>query len=137
MKQINWNQFLTVTVCSTVIYYIVIALLYYRREIKWFLFKKSDTAIPAIIKNPENEMPKLMQDAIAAVKQIIQQAVYARSPKEKIVFDLQGLFGSSPNTSLKESPFLLAINELIASECLMHCSIQLSENDYVQLWNKQ
>ncbi len=80
------------------------------------------------------DMLEQVQELAAGLKIAIEQAVNKNYIKEEFVLSLQLLL--KKYQFLKGLPFLVAINNLIASECEKYGYIQLSAEERVMLWNE-
>jgi len=68
------------------------------------------------------------------LKDTIADASSKNCHKEEFIFLLQLTLKEYPH--LKGSPFQVAINNLIASECEKHGSLHLSAEEQVMLWKE-
>lgn len=75
-----------------------------------------------------------MQEVTAGLKEAIAQAVEKNSIREDFILSLQLLL--KKYSFLKSSPFLVVLNNLIASECEKYGYIQLSAEERGMLWNE-
>jgi hypothetical protein len=74
-----------------------------------------------------------VQQLTAGLKEVIAQGYNKHWIKEELILSLQLLL--KKYCFLKSSPFMGAINNLIASECEKYGYIQLSADERVMLWN--
>ncbi len=75
-----------------------------------------------------------VEELTTSLKEVIAVAVDKQYIKEEFILSLQLLL--KKYQYLKGLPFLVAINNLIASECEKYGYIQLSAEERVMLWNE-
>jgi FtsZ-interacting cell division protein ZipA len=81
-----------------------------------------------------DDMSRQVQELTARLKEAISQAVNKNYIKEEFILSLKFLL--KKYYFLKESPFLVPINNMIESECEKYGYIQLSAEERVMLWNE-
>ena len=85
------------------------------------------------IPEPDNTLEKV-QGLTARLKEVVAEAYHKNLIKEEFFTSLQLLFKNYP--FLKGSPYLVSLNNLIASECEKYGYIHLSAEERVMLWNE-
>ncbi len=162
-NQISWAIYLKVVCILLVIYYLVVAIKFFSKELLSFfvpgssqsgnnLFKErkinqkehvsSDQSHPDLLK-PDN-MYTATEHAVddtflqveklaATLKEVVEDAASNSMIKEELMLSLQ--FVLKKYQHLKGSPFLVAINNLIASECNKYNLPQLNAEELAMLWN--
>lgn len=151
LSSISWSQFLVSLIWLVVIYYCLVALLYYRTEIlglfksrqsKQIVFEQEskfqDGALSGnewnVSDGKENvQATGKVHELMAALKSLLATAVKAKTIKEELVMALQMLLRDYPD--LKELPIVTEINQQIKKDCQNICSITLSDAEIRMLWN--
>ena len=157
---ISWTNYIIFVVLLLAAWYIIIGLKFYFRDLQNILSGKTNLAFRGIhkeyssdkseeikISGPsefhrksfpnEEETDKLFQEAeelTSKLKDAISDAASKNYNKEEFTFLLQLTLKEYP--ALKGSPFQVAINNLIASECDKHSFIRLSAVELGMLWNE-
>lgn len=157
---ISWTNYLIVIALLVTAWYIITCLRFYFQDLKnlftvkrKFSFQKGRKEFsfnqPEQITNPElsdsndnyffnreetDNLFKIVEDLLSKLKEAISDAVSKNYTKEEFSFLLQLTLKEYP--MLKGSPFQVAINNLIASECEKHSFIPLSAVELMMLWNE-
>lgn len=157
---ISWTNYIIVVVLLLAVWYIIIGLRFYFRDLQNILSGKTKLAFRGVpreyssnkseeISNSdisefdhtflpnEKETGNLFQVAeelTSKLKVAISDAASKNYNKEEFTFLLQLTLKEYPK--LKGSAFQVAINNLIASECDKHSFIRLSAVELGMLWNE-
>lgn len=156
LNNISWQGYWTTIVLLTLAYYIVLYLVYFRRQLPSLLAKresspKQPTASPAVASflQAQNQ-PSLFPEETAdefTVPDGEEGIVYAcmdelnayfegakkqKIAKPELLFALQRILAKHP--SLKQSAYKASLSNVIVSEAEHHCSLHLSEAEVVQVW---
>lgn len=165
LSNISWANYISVVLLLLVVYYIFVGAKFYSKEIKDLLAGKNKLSFltSSAVSVQDDEEPNIgaqpvqpdlfasetkyvpafeeINDAVEQVKQLtnslkeaIAEAVEKNYIKEEFILSLQLLLKKYP--FLKGSPSMVAINNLIASECEKYGYIQLSAEERVMLWNE-
>ena len=135
MSRITWKEFLTVISLILIVYYILVILLYCRKELQQLLLTKNNYLSITEDQELVKEIPaSATQQTIVTITELIQKASISQSPKEEILFSIQRLLSSSAYQEARQLSFRADINQCIVAECQKHCSIHLSEEDLRVVW---
>jgi hypothetical protein len=129
-EAISWSSYWLTVFVLAVIYYLVIVLLYFKRELAGLIRRRSSDGIIAD-HLPEPELQQYFQNEISA---FIQQSGQNASAKEEMLFGLQRLFHAARFEGFDKTAYKEAINKDIINECQQYCSVHLSEEDLRVLW---
>lgn len=152
IKSISWNEFLTSIGFLIAAYYVVISILYYRKECLDILSNRGKLALPKSnqkinIAAPvsdisdihslhqstaDNTLMPLVHELMEELNQVITVAGRKRYAKEELVFSIQQILQNY--VQLKQTTFQTSINSYIESETGNHCSIHLSAGEMNTLW---
>jgi hypothetical protein len=154
LKSISWGQFLLTVFILVGVYYLVVAVLYYRKDIKGLLKrepgkleakeplkdKAAETSIPAPPvqgSDPDENLPPQFADSKRAIKEI--QAVLERARLEEFGRALL-LAALHPillqYRHLKGTAFEIAINNFLEKECKDLNSVHLEADEVKALWQE-
>jgi hypothetical protein len=144
LMSVSWSQYLIAVFIALGVYYVLIGIVYSRNEFSSFKFRKSKQEIylPQLFSSyrkhpPKAEVPddtfEKVEELASRLKEAIGKAASKNLSKEDFIISLQSFLKNYH--FLKGSPFLVAINNLIASECDKHNFIQLNADERVMLWN--
>ena len=163
LNSISWTDYLVFVVLLLIAYYLFVALKFYSFELNSiFKGKRPSVALATETaadvdtdssKNFQDNQAELfptynryapqpedtddtfqkVEELATKLKKVIEDAASNNSIKEEFMLSLQLVL--KKYQFLKGSPFLVAINNLIASECDKHNFIQLSADERVMLWN--
>lgn len=163
---ISWTTYFSIVLLLLMVYYIFVGVKFYSQEIKDLFrgrnklaFRFRSSAVPVLDNEESNthvqpEQPELfvfnkkdvpaveeeddsaqqVKELTRNLKQAIAEAVEKNYIKEEFILSLKILLKkySFPDGS----PLLVAIDNLIASECEKYGYIQLSAEERVILWNE-
>lgn len=164
--QISWSNYIETLLVLLIIYYIVIGFKFYTQEIKILLsgnqklpkpkaspdsdledehnqissfqnvqselFSSSKRFMPS--EQDTDETFEQVQELTARIKHVIAEAITKNLIKEEFILSLQILIRKYQ--FLKGSPFMVAINNLIVSECEKLGYLILDAEERVMLWNE-
>lgn len=163
LNSISWTDYLVFIVLLLIAYYLFVALKFYSFELSSLLKGKrpsvafaTETAADEVIdgsKHFQDNQVELfptynryapqaqetddtfqkVEELTDKLKKVIEDAASNKTIKEEFILSLQLVL--KKYHFLKGSPFLVAINNLIASECDKYNFIQLSADERVMLWN--
>ena len=156
-NNISWSSYFSIIAAITVIYYFLMAVIFYRNEITKIIFSGNLNlrSIPAkakressIINSGKDSEEKYIsdekEDAIQSsiVHELINELnkVFKKSSekkflKEELIVALQLTLKNY--LLLKSGPFCEAINSLIELESQSQCSIYLNEDEMELLWKER
>ncbi len=94
--------------------------------------------------NPEKVAEDIKNTALFPVayrlvdelKETINESAAKKSAKEELFFALQIILGKDSYSGLKSTPFKVAINNLIESECLSKAGFNLKTEELSMLWKR-
>jgi hypothetical protein len=156
LKNISWSSYLLISAAITVIYYFFMVMIFYRNEITKIFFSGSSHSVytPSktqrnnlIInadkdseleyKSEQNEKEDEIQSSkvhqlINELNKIFKKSSEKKYLKEELILAIQLTLKNY--LTLKETPFLGAINSLIELESQSQCSIYLNEDEMELLW---
>ena len=161
IEKISWATYATALVLIVLIYYIVIALLYFRKEIsalsnglqkrllnRAIANQKSSFTDKQTISSPpfnSNAGPAFSKessdnsnisieafDLVEKIKDAILLYSERQYIKEEIITGIQLLL--KEYSQLKYSAYTDSINNIIIKECETHCSIRLEDDEVKLLW---
>jgi hypothetical protein len=163
---ISWAAYIETVLVLLLIYYPVVAFKFYGKEMKIFLSGKKKLPIrrssteanvedeqiqnsslhdiqSELFSSPKRFMPSEQEtddtfeqvlELTAQLKEVISEATSKNYIKEEFTLSLQLLIRKYQ--FLKGSPFMVAINNLIVSECEKHGYHSLDAEERVMLWNE-
>ncbi len=166
LSSLSWADFIAIITITLTAYYLIIGLKFYSREFRQMLSgirkfplqvkssrvnvtthdetgSKAEYGQPEMFQSYDKYAPPSQQSdptfqqvetLTASLKEAIAVAVSSNYGEEEFVFSLQRLLKNYQ--FIKNSPHLVAINNLIASECEKYGYIQLSAEEQVMLWNE-
>lgn len=152
IKSISWNEFLTSIGFLMAAYYVVIIMLYYRKECLDILSNRGKLALPKSnqkqnIAAPvsditgshslyqstaDNTLMPVVHELMEELNQVITIAGRKQYAKEELVFSIQQVLHNY--TQLKQTTFQTSINNYVETEVINHCSIHLSAGEINMLW---
>ena len=152
IKSISWNEFLTSIGFLMAAYYLVIVMLYYRKECLDILSNRGKLALPNSNQKQnivapvsdvtgihslhqstaDNTLMPVVHELMEELNQVITIAGKKRYAKEELVFSIQQVLQNY--TQLRQTTFQTSINSFIESETGNHCSIHLSAGEINTLW---
>jgi len=157
---ISWANYLFVAALLLTAWYIIIGLKFYFHDLrniftgkikftlkgafKTYSFKQrkqtTNSELPDFDDKPLLDMEendnlfKVVDELISKLKSAISDAVSKKYNKQEFIFLLQ--LTLKEYSILKRSPFQVAVNDLIASECEKFSFIRLSAVELMELWNE-
>ncbi|MFN8271943.1 MAG: hypothetical protein U0U33_16875 [Chitinophagaceae bacterium] len=158
IEKISWASYATALLTIVVIYYIVIALLYYRKEIFGFAnalqqrFPFNAGLKQEVFINSKESLSQFNDagsvssekpictgdistdsfDLVEKIKESMQRYAENEYIREEIITGLQLLLKEYPQ--LRYSPYTASINNTITKEIELHCSIRLEDDEVKRLW---
>lgn len=161
LHDFSWTEYLILISLASLVYYLVVGVKYYSHELRSLMPGKgkvsnslanektllntgsSNTGFQQteLFSSHNRYTPQVQQvdDTFEQVEklttkltEIISFAASNNSSKEELIIALQNL--AKNYRWLKGSPFIVAINNLITSECDKHGISHLSSKDRVMLW---
>ncbi len=163
-SSISWTEYLAIIAFLLIVYYLLVGVKFYSLELLSIVKGKRVLAIPSntSVKDErqessnhfQNNQPELfpfnqryapqteenddtfekVETLTTRLKEVIANAASTNSRKDEFILSLQALLKNYH--FLKGSPFLIAINNLIASECDKHGIIHLNADERVMLWSQ-
>jgi hypothetical protein len=132
-KSVSWSSFITTLVVLLAIYYIVIAVLYFRDDVM-SLLKRKEKPAPSSSPEPQNRgsMFSSVHELMDELKELFFTAASRHYPEEELVMALQSTLKRYSN--LKDTQFEAAINNDIQQSALSMCNISLDESDLKRVW---
>lgn len=157
---ISWTNYIIVAILLLAAWYIIISFKFYFRDLQDILSGKAKLTFRGVKKeysyNKSEEISnsdtsefdhkflpneqetdnlfKVAEELTSKLKDAISDAASKNYNREEFTFLLQLTLKEYP--ALKGSPFQVAINNLIASECDKHSFIRLSAVELGMLWNE-
>jgi heme/copper-type cytochrome/quinol oxidase subunit 1 len=139
-SKISWQGFMAAIAVLLFIYYMVIALLYYRRDIARLSrngFKKSahqkQTPDPAVSKTENDQtLFSSVHELMDELKTIFTTAAERKFPKQELLMALQSKLKSY--APLKDTFMRSSINYHIVQESQIQCGFAVDEFELSQLW---
>ena len=148
LKQITWPTYFYLVIFFTVLYYLIVFIIYYIPYIRQGLdelltkgsFGKTNThkteSATTLTSSIEIESEKplftLTQRLIGELEIVIRKACLDKYAKESLTTSIQHIISGYP--SLKGTPFTVSVNNYITAESQINCSITISEDDLEMLW---
>ncbi|WP_410220780.1 hypothetical protein [Pedobacter sp.] len=150
---ISWLDYITYVVATMIIYYIVIALKYFRDDLANAFQSKRDHLSRAdflyddqeeqqmdeVIEPNENSFINTTDEDFADVEELIQRIKGVINNTANLNLDPED-FKQYLSLTLKEYPSIqnsalkTSVNELIVSECAKNGAVKLSDNEVAMLW---
>ena len=142
INNISWASYWTALTILLLLYYAGVLSLFYLPELR-HLFSGGRKLSAVDIATDEQlhdesvaeEMPDLPKEVEALASEVtafLEQAKYAGSVKEEILFGTQQILKKYP--SIKESSFQVGINRLLEFEAKSKCAVHLSHEELRQVW---
>jgi hypothetical protein len=148
---ISWTSYILVVTLFLAVWYLIIGLRFYFNDVQNLFTRKrklsfqlasDETNSTAGSEFTIEQTETLVSDDVfyevekltSKLKETIADASSKNYQKEEFIFLLQLTLKEYPH--LKGSPFQVAINNLIASECEKHGSLHLSAQEQVMLWKE-
>jgi hypothetical protein len=148
---ISWASYILVVTLILAAWYLIIGMRFYFHDLQSLFTRKrksnlqhapdetySTTGSEFTYQQTEtldsDDLFQEVEKLTTKLKETIADASSKNYHKEEFIFLLQLTLKEYPQ--LKESPFQVAINNLIASECEKHGSLHLSAEEQVMLWKE-
>lgn len=141
-SNISWGSYWTALTILVILYYACVLLLFYMHEIRQLLSGKrklmpAAIAVETEYNGSENEpedddLPVEVQTLTREVTAYLDQAKYAGSIKDEILFGTQQILKKYP--SMKNSIYHEGINKLLQFETKSRCAVHLSHEELRQVW---
>jgi uncharacterized membrane protein len=135
LRFISWANFILAATLCCFCYWIVVLLIYYRRELR-SVVKRRPLPVPVAF---EQEIP-LSDDSFdqcsrcaAVIKTLIREKSLYQTSKESLLAAIQVALISYQN--FHHSSLEVPINNLIKFETAQHFSIMLDDQDIKSVWN--
>ena len=140
---ISWEQFILIVVIVLGLYYGYVGVSYYRKDWLYRLSGKkpggaalqtaqSSAATPSGA-TAANPLLPLVHDLVDEIRALLQ-AKGVTADKSDLLGKLRRVLQKYP--TLRETSFQPSINQLLATECKNHCSVDLDENEIRALWKE-
>lgn len=151
LSSISWSDFLTTIAILSVLYYLVILSIYFRKDAVSFFSSANADSSGIRLGQDGNDRPLSYNEMTAAtgkedpyltgkvhelledVKQLLLTAVQAKTIREELFMALQILLRNY--SILKDLPITTEINDHIKLQLKDTCSITLSDAEMNMLWN--
>lgn len=146
---ISWGTYIIVVVLLLAVWYLIIGLRFYSQDLQSFLARKRKKNVQLAqdesYSNAEHTSEQTetsdtdsfyheVENLTTKLKETIADASSKNYHREEFIFLLQLTLKEYPH--LKGSPYQVAINNLIISECEKYGSIHLSAEEQVMLWKE-
>jgi hypothetical protein len=142
INNISWASYWTALTILLLFYYAGVLALFYLHDIRQLLSGKGKLLTVSAAtdqgfheETPEDEMPELPREIEALANEMtafLEQAKYAGSVKEEILYGTQQILKKYP--TMKGSSFQESINKLLEFEAKSKCAIHLSHEELRQVW---
>jgi hypothetical protein len=160
INNISWQGYWITIALLTAGYYLVIYLLYFRKDfsIEWSKSLGSGRKSPFSSVTAENSAPQTVTPEQSALfnsseelqelaKNPIESAVYAcmdevaayleetkgsKSVKEELLYGLHSILRKYP--AIAGSEYKESVTNVLVTQCEYHCSVHLSADDVVHVW---
>ena len=158
LQSISWQTYFTSCIFLLVVYYVIVAVVYYRQDLLSKLNKQSAFQQPIEIPNVKEFDHKDYQPKVAEGPEVINgnylpeandfseleesakdelqafaMAAATQYSKTELITALKKIL--KKYAALKGSLFQQSINKIIEDECKANCSIELSDDEVAELWN--
>jgi hypothetical protein len=145
LKSISWAACIETLLSMAGIYYLVIGLMYYRKEIVALVKGKglgssrekatpgeADTGNKPADNTPEDFLltERIVSELKVVIKKVMDDQVEREDLLGSIAHSLEG------HGHLKNTPYAVAINHFIVFECETNYSVHLNEEEVMKLWGK-
>jgi len=163
---IDWPHYFETLAILVVLYWLVVAVIYFRREVKDFLrgkkrnsghpmnidspFKESEDAEQTSLFDDEREEQEegnatsvredrfpLLYSMADEIRDLILQAGESGMVRGELIGALQSLIGKEQYLSLNDAQYRVAINNLVAVEAEQQCGIHFDADELNQLWKTE
>jgi hypothetical protein len=146
---ISWTTYIIVVIVLLAVWYLIVGLRFYSHDLQIFLTRKRKQSVQPVqeksYSNAEytseqtetsdtDSLYHEVENLTTKLKETIADASSKNYHREEFIFLLQLTLKEYPH--LKGSPYQVAINNLIISECEKYGSIHLSAEEQVMLWKE-
>jgi hypothetical protein len=157
-NNISWQGYWITIALLTAAYYLIIYLLYYRKDfsIAWkrnpntkespFFSVVADTTTPLAtgeqpsgFDNPEefqlpekNSIESVVYACIDEVNAYLEEAKRGKCVKEEMLYALQSILRKFP--VIAESEYKASVTNVLVTQCEYYCSVHLNADDVAKVW---
>ena len=134
LRFITWSDFTTAIAFCCSSYWLVILLIYYRRELRG-AFKLHARQDPVSISQPvtgEEDLFERCSRCSAVIKTLIRENSLKTSGKENLLAEIKAALIS--HRDFKNTVWEIPINNLIKFETAQRCSIILDDQEVKSVW---
>src|SRR5450432_1376441 len=133
LRFISWSVFLITLLVTMFVYWLVVLLVYYKRDLITF-FKKTAKIQPAEGQASSKDIDRYEEcnDCAAIVKSVIRQIGLAKSDKNSLISDIKRSLITYSH--FKGTIWQTPINNLIKYESKQSCSMTIEEKDLEIVW---
>jgi hypothetical protein len=128
LEAVSWKTFLSIIFILSLLYYLSLVLLFYKKEVIRLIRTKQVVTQPSDAQLPNTLIHELLED----LKQLFLKASRQGYPKEELILALQVLLRNY--RSLKGGALEPEISNHIRTVCSEICSISLSDLELGRLW---
>lgn len=139
--QLSWQTYWTTIITLSVIYYLTVYLLYFRKEIG-IRNKRQVVRIPTDVKSPnlpvaesdEESTVEVMQaqSCLDEINAFFEAQKKSKVVKTELIYGLQGI--AQKYFSLKNSPYRQALSNVMSTQSETICSIHLDVVELKEVW---
>lgn len=141
---ISWHQYFIFLGVSTILYYLVVYLLYFRNTLETGIHQRLDSfnsdstkkeELPSLFDHPSNAEDNLEPTVYACMDELnafFENNKKSKAVKSEVMFALHSLLQKYP--ALKNSDYRQSITNVIATQCENICSIHLSAEELKGVW---
>jgi|SRR5215469_18350977 len=131
-NEISWQSYWTTLTITLFIYYIVVCLFYYSKDLKQWLRQKSNEKMNWSPREVDEETEKILTDCMNEVSAFFELAKRNKCVKNDLIYALQNILKKYSVLDIPACKNLL--NSAIATQCEHICSIRLSKDDVSRVW---
>jgi hypothetical protein len=138
---ISWHSYWTSLAITTTIYYFILVLLFYRKEIKTAFLTKSFTKTADqsfIVNEDEFKAPSgdteegIVYACMDELNAFFEEAKKRKWNKNEMVYSLQLIMKKYP--SIKTSRYKQSVSNVLINQCEHICSIHLNAEELEHVW---
>ena len=141
---ISWHQYFIFLAVTTILYYLVVYLFYFRNSLETSIRQKVDSfnynstkkeELPSLFDHPSHAEGNLEHTLYACMDELnafFENSKKSKAVKSEVMFALHSLLQKYP--PLKNSEYRQSITNVIATQCENICSIHLSAEELKGLW---
>ena len=141
LKTVSWNSFFVVILILSICYYLGVGI-YFRKYLSKALkgkkrISQKQPALGGASTLPSDDPPVefvLTEKAANDLKQVLLKVAEDKVEREDVLLSVKNYLKKVVH--LKNTPYGLAINNLIVSECRDRCQIDLSADEVRSLWER-